>query len=172
MNGTGASVGIDLATRRVDGALGPDGAVWGEPNPPAAQAGLVARRRTERPALVVREATGGLELAVAATLAAAGIAVAVVNPRLVRDGATATGRVAKTDRLDARIVARFGERMQPEPRPLPDEQTQALAALVTRRRQRIERRTAAKNRLGGAPAAVRASLQTQRFVSWVVTSTR
>ena len=79
---------------------------------------------------VILEATGGLETPVASALAAAGIAVAIVNPRQVRDFARATGRLAKTDRLDAEVLAHFGEAVRPEARPLADEQAQALEALV------------------------------------------
>jgi transposase len=95
------------------------------------------------------EATGGLETPVVSALAAAGIAVAIVNPRQVRDFARATGRLAKTDRLDAEVLARFGEAVRPEARPLADEQAQALEALVTRRRQLVEMLTAENNCLRG-----------------------
>lgn len=100
-----------------------------------------------RPTLIVLEATGGLEVPLAGALAAAGLPVVVVNPRQVRDFARATGQLAKTDRLDAQILARFAEVIRPPVRPIPDEQTQALAALVARRRQLIEMLTAEKNRL-------------------------
>src|SRR5437764_9996560 len=87
---------------------------------------------------VILEATGGLEVPVASALATAGIAVAIVNPRQVRDFARATGRLAKTDRLDAEMLARFGEMVRPAARPLANEQAQALEALVTRRRPWVE----------------------------------
>jgi transposase len=99
-----------------------------------------------QPKLVVLEATGGLQVRVAAALAAKGLPVAVVNPRQVRDFARATGRLAKTDPLDAEAVARFGEAVQPEPRPLPDAETEQLAGLIARRRQIVEMMTAEKNR--------------------------
>jgi transposase len=90
------------------------------------------------PALIVLEATGGYEVRLAADLATAGMAVAVVNPRQVRDFARATGRLAKTDRIDAALLALFAERIRPEPRPLPDALAQALTELVARRRQVVE----------------------------------
>jgi transposase len=105
------------------------------------------------------EATGKLEVPLASALAAAGLPVAVVNPRQVRDFAKASGLLAKTDLLDAQILARVAEVMRPEPRPLADEQTQALAAILARRRQLIEMLTAEKNRLGAAPKPVRKSLR-------------
>jgi transposase len=86
----------------------------------------------------VLEATGGFELTVAAAIAGAGLPLAVVNPRQIRDFARATGRLAKTDRLDAAVIARFAERVHPEPRPVPDAAAQALAELVARRRQIVE----------------------------------
>ena len=104
------------------------------------------------PKRVVLEATGGYERPVAAALAAAGLPVAVVNPRQTRDFAKATGRLAKTDRIDAGVLALFAERIRPEIRPLASEDQQAFSALVARRRQLLEMRTAEKNRLGTAPS--------------------
>ena len=100
----------------------------------------------QAPQLIVLEASGGQETAVTAALVAAGLPVAVVNPRQVRDFARATGRLAKTDALDARLLARFAARIQPPVRPLPDATAQELAALVGRRRQLVEMRTAERNR--------------------------
>ena len=95
-----------------------------------------------------------------AELGIAHLPVAVVNPRQVRDFARATGRLAKTDRLDAQAVAHFGQAVRPTPRPLPDEDAQALAALVERRRQVVAMRTAEENRLGATRVApVRARIQ-------------
>ena len=109
--------------------------------------------------LVVLEATGGLEHAVAGALAAAGFAVAVVNPRQVRDFARATGRLAKTDRIDAHVLALFAERIRPEAHRLPDAAQRALAALVARRRQLRQMLQAEKNRLRRADAVVVADLE-------------
>jgi len=94
----------------------------------------------------VLEATGGFEITVAAALAAAGLPLAVVNPRQIRDFARALGRLAKTDPLDAEVIARFAEAIRPTPRPLPDDQARALGELVARRRQIVEMMTAERNR--------------------------
>jgi transposase len=104
------------------------------------------RLRRIAPALVVREATGGFEVTAAAAVAAADIPLAVVNPRQIRDFARAAGRLAKTDALDAEIIARFGEAMRPEPRPLPSDEARALGELVARRRQIVEMIVAETNR--------------------------
>jgi transposase len=107
----------------------------------------------------VLEATGGYEAAVVAALATAGLPVVVANPRQVRDFAKATGQFAKTDAIDAQVLALFGERVRPAPRPLPDEAAQALDALLTRRRQLVEMLGAERNRLLVARPAVRRDLQ-------------
>ena len=107
---------------------------------------LVDRLAGMAPGLIVLEATGGFETVVAAALAAAQLPLAVVNPRQIRDFARATGRLAKTDALDAQAIALFAERLRPEPRPLPDEQSRLLAELVARRRQIVEMMTAERNR--------------------------
>jgi transposase len=134
-------------------------------NEEAGVAALVARLRSLRPALVVCEATGGFERAVIAALAAAGLPVVVANPSQVRDFARATGQLAKTDRLDAQILARFAEAIRPPIRPVPDEQTQALAALVARRRQLIELLTAEKNRLRLAAQPIQTRLRAH--ITWL-----
>jgi len=113
---------------------------------PAGLAGLVARLQHLGPRLVVLEATGGYEIPVAAALASAGVPVAVVNPRQIRDYARATGQLAKTDALDARLMALFAEAVQPEVRPLPTPEAQALGDLVTRRRQLVDMLGAERNR--------------------------
>ena len=100
-----------------------------------------------QPQLIVLEATGGLELLATGRLTAAGLPVAVVNPRQVRDFAKATGRLAKTDRLDAQVIAQFGQAIKPVPRPLKDAETQRLNAVLVRRRQLVDMLTAEKNRL-------------------------
>jgi transposase len=148
-------VGIDVAKAHLDVAVQPSGEAWRVANAEPAFAELTARLQAVAPRLIVLEGTGGLELPVAAALGAAGLPVAVVNPRQVRDFARATGRLAKTDALDARVLALFADRVRPAPRPLPDATTQALAALVTRRRQLVEMRTAEQLRLAAAPAGVR-----------------
>src|SRR3954465_8396828 len=124
-------VGIDVSKHRLDIHLRPSGESFTVDHGEEEVATPVARLAALAPALVVLEATGGLEVRLAAALAAAGLPVAVVNPRRVRAFARATGRLAKTDRLDAEAIARFAEAV----RPLPDEATRHLGALVARRRQ-------------------------------------
>jgi transposase len=131
-------VGIDVSKDRLDVHLRPSGQAFAVPRDGPGLDQLLARLRTEPPALVVIEATGGFELTVAAALAGAGLPLAVVNPRQIRDFARATGRLAKTDRLDAAAIALFAERVRPTPRPVPDAAAQALAELVSRRRQIVE----------------------------------
>lgn len=140
-------VGIDVSKQRLDIHLRPSGEEWSIENNPKGHAELVAKLRTLAPTLVVLEATGGYQVAVVGELGAAGVAVAVVNPRQVRDFAKATGRLAKTDSIDAAVLAHFAESIRPEPRPTPDTLTLELQALVTRRRQLIDMRTAETNRL-------------------------
>jgi transposase len=119
----------------------------------------MARLQALQPALIVLEATGGLEVPVTAALSAAGLPVVVVNPRQARDVAQATGRLAKTDALDAHGLAHFAEAVRPAPRPLPDAQTQALSAQLAWRRQLLDRLTAEKNRLHSAPRTIQGDIQ-------------
>lgn len=158
-------VGIDVAKARLDIALRPDGAQWIAPNDAVGIRALVERLHALAPTLVVLEATGGLEVAVAAALAADGLAVAVVNPRQVRDFARAIGQRAKTDALDAQVLARFAESVRPEPRPLPDAQAQELAALLTRRQQVVGMLTAERQRLATAVPALQPAIE--RHVGWL-----
>jgi hypothetical protein len=161
-----AYVGIDVSKGRLDGDLAPNPAPFQAANDAAGIASVCARLAPLKPALVVLESTGGLEVALAAALALAKIPVAVVNPRQVRDFAKALGRLAKTDAIDASTLALFGERIRPAARPLPDEEARAFAALLSRRGQLVEMRSAEKNRLGGAcPEPVRASLEAH--VAWL-----
>jgi transposase len=148
-------VGIDVSKAALDVALRPQGTSWRYANDETGIAELVSRLRPLGPELIVLEATGGLDRLAVAALALAGLPVAVVNPRQVRDCATATGRLAKTDALDAAALAHFAEAIHPQPHPLPDAQSQALAALVERRRQVVSMLTAEKNRLGQALPPVR-----------------
>jgi transposase len=152
-------VGIDVAKAECVVAVRPTGATWSIPQTEAGWAALATRLQALAPTLVLCEATGGLELPLASVLAAAGLPLAIVNPRQVREFARAKGLLAKTDALDAAVLAHFAEAIRPVPRPVPDATTQTLAALVTRRRQLVEMRTAEENRLGSAPPALRASLQ-------------
>lgn len=140
-------VGIDVSKHRLDIHARPSGESWSVANDAQGHAELARKLGSMSPALVVIEATGGYQASVVAELGANAIPVAVVNPRQVRDFAKATGRLAKTDAIDAAILARFAESIRPEPRPMPDEITVELQALVTRRRQLIDMRTAETNRL-------------------------
>ena len=157
MTRTQVFVGIDVSKAQLDMALRPEGR-FSASNDEAGFAQILERLKAAPPTLVVLEATGGLEIPITGVLAAAGVPVVVVNPRQVRDFAKATGKLAKTDALDAQVLAHFAEVLRPALRPLPD--AQALAALLARRRQLVEMLTAEKNRLSSAHTPVRKSLRT------------
>jgi transposase len=152
-------IGIDVSKARLDLHVRPTGEAWSVAHDERALEALVATLQARGPRLIVLEATGGLQTRLAGKLVAAGVPVAVVNPRQVRDFARATGRLAKTDRLDAEAIARFAEATRPEPRPLDDAEAQAFKALVARRRDLIAMRTAEKNRRATATPRVRASIE-------------
>lgn len=153
-------VGIDVAAAGLDVHVLPAGRSWRVGNTADERRTLVEQLAALGPELIVLEATGGLELAPAVELAASGLPVAVVNPRQVRDFARAVGILAKTDRLDAMVLARFAQDVRPEPRPLPDEQQRELAELVERRRQLVGARTAELCRLERVgSASVRRSVE-------------
>jgi transposase len=158
-------IGIDVSKARLDVAVRPGGAAWQAGNDAPGIAALVERVTALAPACVVLEATGGLERGASAALAVAGLPVAVVNPRQVRDFAKATGRLAKTDALDAAVLAHFAEAVRPAVRPLPDAAAQALAELVTRRQQLVEMLTAERNRLGSLTGGRRE--RAQAHVAWL-----
>jgi transposase len=158
-------VGIDVSKTALDVAVRPDQTHWRSRHDEAGIREVVEQLRAARPRLIVLEATGGLERLVVAALADADLPVAVVNPRQVRDFAKATGRLAKTDALDAAALAHFAEAIRPEPRPLPDAQSQTLAALVERRRQLVGMLTAEKNRQQPALPAVRP--QVAAHIAWL-----
>ena len=141
-------IGIDVSKDRLDVHVRPSDEAFMVTRDGGGLAALVERLGALDPRLVVLEATGGFELTVAAALAAGGMPLAVVNPRQIRDFARATGQLAKTDALDAKVIARFAEQVRPEPRPVPDAQARALGELVARRRQIIEMMTAERNRRG------------------------
>jgi transposase len=151
-------VGIDVSKRRLEGHVRPSGERFALDYDDEGMATLVGRLVALGPALIVLEATGGLEVRLAAALAAAGLPVAIVNPRQVRAFARATGRLAKTDRLDAEAIARFAEAVRPPVRPLPDEASRRLGALVARRRQLLEMLTAERNRRQAADPALHARI--------------
>jgi transposase len=158
-------VGIDVAKARLDVGVHPGGEAWTVDHDEAGIARLVERLAEPRPALVILEATGGLELAVVAALVAAEVPVQIVNPRQARDFAKATGRLAKTDRLDALVLARFGAALRPAPRPIPDAALQEVRALVARRRQLQVMIVAEKNRRSSAPRRLQAQLD--EHLAWL-----
>jgi transposase len=158
-------VGIDVAKDRLQVALRPSGEQWPVSYDRPGLEELTKRLRTVKPAMVVLEATAGMEMPVAAALAAIGLPVAVVNPRQVRQFARATGRLAKTDAIDAQVLAQFAQAVQPPLRPLPDADTQQLNALVTRRHQLVEMLAAEKNRLAQAAKSVRIDIQ--EHIRWL-----
>ena len=151
-------VGIDISQDQLDVALH-TGESWEESHTPLGMSTVVQRLRELACALIVVEATGGLERDLVATLGAAGLPVVVINPRRVRAFARADGQLAKSDKIDARLLARFAERIQPAVRPLPEAERAELEALVTRRRQLLEMLTAEKHRLKRAPRAAQPSLK-------------
>jgi len=141
-------IGIDVAKAELVVAARPSGERWTVANDERGVHTLMERMRREAPELIVLEATSGYELLCVAGLAAVGLPVVVVNPRQVLDFAKATGQLAKTDRIDADILALFAERVRPAVRPLPDAEAQELDALLARRRQLIEMLGAERNRVG------------------------
>lgn len=159
------SVGIDVAQAHVDLALYPPGPSWQEAQTPAGLATVVTRLQALAPFRVIVEATGGLEAPLVAALAAAALPVVVVNPRQVRDFAKATGQLAKTDRVDAQVLAHFGAVVRPPLRPLPDATQQALHARVARRQQLVEMLTAERNRQHRARGALAARLAAH--IAWL-----
>ena len=140
-------IGIDVSKDFLDLHVRPTGDTAREPNDPDGVASITTRAVAAGAALVVIEATGGYEAPVAASLAAAGVPVAVVNPRQVRQFAGATGRPAKTDALDAAVLAHFAEAVRPDPRPLPGPEARRLAEILGRRRQLLGMRAMESNRL-------------------------
>jgi transposase len=158
-------VGIDVAKARLDVHLLPSEKSSSYPNSLAGIAALVKMLKGHCPALVVLEATGRLELPTASALQGAGMPVAIVNPRQVRDYAKATGELAKTDALDARVIATYGRDLHPEPRPVPDKESLMLQGLLARRRQLMTMLTAEKNRLDRAHPAARQDVR--EHIEWL-----
>jgi transposase len=159
MNENPCYVGIDVSKESLEVALRPSGKQQRFSNDDEGVARLVQFLRGEAPALIVLEATGKFELRIARALAVAGLLFNIINPRQARAFAKATGILAKTDRIDALVLARFAEVLQPEARSLKPEETEALCDLVTRRRQVVEMITAEKNRQGTASKRVRRDIQ-------------
>jgi transposase len=147
MSTSGSFMGIDIAKTQLDLAVHGAGAPWQVAYDSAGLKQVVTQLRTLAPTLIVVEATGGLEIRLVSALVATSLPVAVVNPRQVRAFAHAAGILAKTDRLDAQVLAQFAAAMQPTPRPQPDAATQQLSAVLARRQQVVDMLTAEKNRL-------------------------
>ena len=158
-------VGIDVSKASLEVAVRPGGERWSTANDEKEVPSLVEALRQIGPTLIVVEATGGLQTLVVAELTAGGLPVAVVNPRQARDFAKATGRLAKTDPIDADVLAHFAQAIRPEVRELKDEETQLLTALMSRRRQIVDMLTAQKNRLSVAPKGVRKEIQ--KHIEWL-----
>ena len=158
-------IGIDVAKEKMDIAVRPSDRTWSTSYDDDDVEVLVGQLQELSPTAVILEATGGIELPLVAALAAASLPVEVVNPRQVRDFAKSTGQLAKTDRLDARVLAHFGEAVRPSIRPLRDVDTQILSAVLARRRQASSIITAEKNRLSRAIHGV--SPRIQAHISWL-----
>jgi transposase len=152
-------VGIDVAKATLDIAVRPTAETWSAPNDATGIDALVTRLEALAPTLIVLEATGGYQGPLVAALAAAALPVVVVNPRHIRAFAQAVGILAKTDRLDAGVIAHFAEAVKPAPRALPDAQTQELRALLGRRRQLVEMVSAERARLDTAPPGIQEAIQ-------------
>ena len=165
MGGEPRFVGIDVSKAQLDVAVRPTGKRWTLPYDQTGIEGLIPQIVDLEPALVLLEATGGLELPLVAALAAAALPVVVVNPRQVRDFARATGTLAKTDTLDAGVLAHFADAVRPEVRPLKDAETQVLNSLTARRHQVMTMLVSEKNRLGTAIGAV--SPRIEAHIAWL-----
>ena len=152
-------IGIDVSKQQLDVFCRPTGMTFNESNTPSGIAALINQLQKQRPQLIVLEATGGLERALVLALVAVQLPVVVVNPRQIRDFARSTGQLAKTDQIDAQVIAHFGEAIKPEVRALPDEVTQQLDALMTRRRQLVQMLSNERNHLFSTPSALQKSVK-------------
>ena len=158
-------VGIDVSKKTLDVACRASKEYKQFGNEAQGIAKLIEWLKCLQPELVVLEATGGLELPFVAELALARMPVAIINPKRIRDFARSIGQLAKTDKLDAQVIAHFGEATHPEVRMLPSEEEEKLTALITRRRQIIEMLTAEKNRLHSARFAIQDRVKVH--ISWL-----
>ena len=165
MNRERTVVGIDVSKATLDGVVAFGKLSFSYANEESGIAQLVEQLRALSPELVVMEATGGYETAAAMAIAAAGLRLAIVNPRQVRDFAKANGILAKTDRIDARVIAHFGVVIEPQVSVLPEEEMRALNALLVRRAQLIGMRTQETNRLALAPSAMRKEIKVH--IAWL-----
>jgi transposase len=158
-------VGIDVSKAQLDVAVHNQPSSWQADNTDAGIAELVKQLQAMTPTLVVLEATGGFELRLVAELAAVKLPVVVTNPRRVRNFARSTGKLAKTDKLDAKMLAHFAAALRPEPRSLPSDQEEQLTALLTRRRQIVDMLTIEKNRLHTVRATMRSDIE--EHITWL-----
>jgi transposase len=158
-------VGIDVSKERLDIGVGVEGEFWQASNDETGIAATLQRLADLQPSLVVVESTGGLELPLVSELCAGRIPVALVNPGRVREFAKSLGLLAKTDKLDARLLARFGEAAKPQPTLLPDEAVQKLSALMARRRQLLQMLVMEKNHLLSTRLSLRP--QVQEHIAWL-----
>ena len=152
-------IGIDIAKDSCELAVLPGAERWSSATAPEALGELVQRCRVRQPNLLVCEATGGYEVPVVSALAAAALPVVVVNPRQIRDFAKALGRLAKTDRIDAAVIAEFGLKVRPAIRPLKNDEARALQSLLARHRQLVEMRVTEQNRLAQSRGRVRTGIE-------------
>ena len=165
MAGEPTYVGIDVSKAQVDVAVRPTGQRWVVSYDDSGVEELVSQMANLGPVMVLLEATGGLELPLVAALAAAALPVVVVNPRQTRQFSRATGTLAKTDSLDAAVLAHFADAVRPPVRPLKDEETQVLNSLLARRNQVMTMLVSEKNRLGTAISAVRPRIEAH--IAWL-----
>ena len=161
----GLFVGIDVSKDRLDIAVRPEGRRWEVSNDEKSIRLLVDSLKDLPSGLIIAEATGGLEIPLVSALAEAELPIVVVNPRQVRDFAKAVGQLAKTDKIDAGVLAHFGEALRPEVRPVKSRQLQELSALVSRRRQLVDMLTMEKNRLASAPKGIRKDITAH--IAWL-----
>ena len=161
------AIGIDVSKTTLAMAVAPSGDTWTSDTTPGAIDALVARLQALGPTIIVVEATGGYERPLAAQCATVGLPISIVNPRQVRAFAQAIGRTAKTDAIDARLLAAFGARMQPAARPITDAETQALAAFVARRRQLVEMLGMERRRLEHAPPTGAIARDLRNHIRWL-----
>lgn len=161
----GPFVGIDVSKAHFDVAVHEQALEWQADNTAAGIGELLHRLQDLAPTLIVLEATGGFEVPLVAELAAVQLPVVVINPRRVRDFARSTGQLAKTDKLDAKLLAHFAAALRPTPRPLPTDQEEHLTALLTRRKQLVEMLTVEKNRLSTVRPVLRSELEAH--VAWL-----
>lgn len=167
MDATEIFIGIDVSKDTLEIGQIPQGDICRFPNDEGGCRSLVSWLAKRSPALIVAEASGGYETLPVGVLAAASLPVVVVNPRQIRNFARALGKLAKTDAIDALVIAKFAQSVRPEVRPLKDEETQALTALVARRKQIVEMLVTEKNRLQSSHKRVRPAIE--RHIEWLST---